>query len=114
MTDKRPSVEAAADEGAIPDESELAPPDPADTAPPEDPYADKTGHRYQGPGGRTYPHHRNPETGSVLVVEPGHVFDFTPNSPPADGYWYDTGSGLPYTGADDSPAEDKAGQEEKS
>jgi len=102
MTVKKASVEAGG-EGAVPGESELAPQE-----------AEKTRHRYQGPGSRTYPHHRNPETGYTLTAESGDVFDFSPNSPPADGYWYDTGSGLPYAGADESPAENAAGQEEGS
>lgn len=115
MTTKKPgppSVEAV-DEGAVPDESGLAPDAGAESAPPEDEEIPKEGHQYQGPGGRSYPHHRNPETGNVLMAEPGDTFDFEPNSPPADGHWYNTSSGLPYTGADEtSPAEDQAGQEE--
>lgn len=71
---------------------------------------------YHGPGNRDYPGLINPETGAVLqgehpwndpeedgdrvpfFSEPGEPIDFGDQFPPADGYWYDASSGLPYTG----------------
>lgn len=73
----------------------------------------EAGYRYEGPRIRSYPHDRDPRTGYVLTAEPGDVIDFGEGSPPADGYWYDVASGLPYTGAaTSSPASTGAGQEE--
>lgn len=69
-----------------------------------------TGHRYQGSGTRTYPHHKHPGTGQVLVVDPGEVLDFGEEMPPGDGLWYDVSSGEPYTS---SPASTGAGETEE-
>jgi len=43
---------------------------------------------YTGSSPRVYPETRDPETGGVLLVEPGDVFDFAGGSPPGDGLWY--------------------------
>lgn len=58
---------------------------------------------YWGPGSRTYPGRRDPETGGVLNVEPGDAFDFGEEMPPDDGLWYAVPS-------DSSPASTGAGE----
>jgi len=103
MTTRKASVEAG--DEAVPNADDLV---PADAPDPE------TGYRYEGPGQRVYPQLRDPKTGFTLVANWGDVFDFAPESPPADGFWYDTTSGLPYTGVvQESPASTEAGQEEE-
>lgn len=80
-----------------------------------------TAYVYNGPSNRAYPGFLNPETGAVLhgihpnadsetgaqypmYSEPGEPIEFGDELPPADGYWYDTSSGLPYTGGPVEPA----------
>jgi len=59
---------------------------------------------YYGPGPRHYPQIRHPEQPGVLWGFPGEEVDFGEDNPPGDGFWYDTGSGLPYTEPDPEPA----------
>jgi len=63
-------------------------------------------HVYDGPGPRSYPHRSDPETGAVLTVEPGDVFDFGEELPPDDGLWYAVPS-------DSGPASTGAGETEE-
>jgi hypothetical protein len=76
---------------------------------------------YNGPHNRSYPGHFNPETGAVLqgehpwndpeedgdrvpfLNEPGEPIEFGDQLPPADGFWYDAGTGLPYIGEPIAP-----------
>lgn len=59
---------------------------------------------YRGPGpGRQYPQILHPEQPGVLWGFPDGEVDFGEDNPPGDGFWYDSGSGLPYVWTETTP-----------
>jgi len=85
-------------------QDEAAEPEPEEAGEPQERKAKL--HVYDGPGSRSYPHRSDPETGAVLTVEPGDVFDFGEELPPDDGLWYAVPS-------DSLPASTGAGETEE-